>query len=83
MDEWYVYLLRCADGTLYCGTTNDLERRVRQHNGELVGGAKYTSSRRPVELKWSKSCANQSAACKEELRVRRLSKAEKERLCAR
>ena len=47
---WVVYLLRCADGTLYCGITNNIERRLKQHNGIQSGGAKYTRSRRPVEL---------------------------------
>ena len=50
METWHVYLLECADGTLYCGVTNNLPRRLEQHNGQLPGGAKYTRSRRPVRL---------------------------------
>ena len=46
---WYVYLLRCADATLYCGVTTDMERRLREHNAGRRG-AKYTRARRPVEL---------------------------------
>lgn len=46
----FVYLLECADGSLYCGKTQDISRRLRQHNGEIAGGAKYTRSRRPVRL---------------------------------
>lgn len=46
---WYVYLLRCADATLYCGVTTDMERRLREHNAGSRG-AKYTRARRPVEL---------------------------------
>ena len=45
---WCVYLVRCADGTLYCGATADLARRLAMHNGELPGGARYTRARRPV-----------------------------------
>jgi putative endonuclease len=60
--EWHVYLLECADGTFYCGVTNDVERRVDQHNGKLPGGAKYTHSRRPVKLMASCLCERKSAA---------------------
>lgn len=47
---YFVYLLRCADNSLYCGITNNLEKRLRMHNGEIKGGAKYTRGRRPVSL---------------------------------
>ena len=50
MRTWSVYLLRCADGTLYCGASVDVARRVAMHNGLLAGGAKYTRGRRPVTL---------------------------------
>jgi putative endonuclease len=60
--EWHVYLLECADGTYYCGVTNDVERRVDQHNGKLPGGAKYTRSRQPVKLSASCRCKSKSAA---------------------
>ena len=46
-ETWQVYLVECADHTLYCGVTKDTERRVAQHNGEKRGGARYTRSRRP------------------------------------
>ena len=48
--RWSVYLVLCADGTLYCGVTTDVRRRLDEHNGLLAGGAKYTRSRRPVRL---------------------------------
>ena len=48
--NWCVYLRTCADGTLYCGVTSDMERRLAMHNGLLAGGAKYTRGRRPVSL---------------------------------
>ncbi|MBO6002520.1 MAG: GIY-YIG nuclease family protein, partial [Mailhella sp.] len=47
---WCVYLVRCADGSPYCGITTDLARRIAMHNGDLPGGAKYTRPRRPVRL---------------------------------
>lgn len=77
---WYVYLLACADGTLYTGVTTDLERRIRQHNGELAGGAKYTACRRPVRLCWSDSEATRGLAQKREAAIKSLSRAQKEAL---
>lgn len=71
---WHVYLLRCRDGSLYCGIAKDLERRVKEHNGSKKG-AKYTSCRRPVELVWHKDVADRSVASREELRIKKLSKA--------
>lgn len=49
-NSWHVYLLRCADGTLYCGIARDTRKRLAQHNGELAGGARYTRGRRPVAM---------------------------------
>ena len=80
MSDWHVYLLRCADGSLYAGVTSDLDRRVRQHNGELAGGARYTRGRRPVELVWSEACEDRSRAQGREAEVRRLSRYRKLRL---
>jgi len=74
---WTVYLLRCSDGTLYTGVTSDLQRRLRQHNGELRGGAAYTRGRRPVELLWSESAEDRSAAQRREAALRRLPRARK------
>lgn len=75
--EWHVYLVLCADSTLYAGVTTDLHRRVDQHNGQLVGGARYTCARRPVRLVWWKPCSNRSTAQQEEASLRRLSRAQK------
>ena len=50
MVNYFVYILECNDGTLYTGIATDVRKRLRKHNGELVGGAKYTASRRPVRL---------------------------------
>ena len=75
--SWHVYLLRCADGTLYCGITTDLGRRVAEHNGELPGGARYTRGRRPVALAASAAFPDRSAAASTEWRVKRVPKARK------
>lgn len=82
-DSWFVYLVRCSDGSFYAGVTTDLERRVRQHNGEIVGGANYTRARRPVALAWYEECENRSFAQQREYSVRRLSRREKQHLAAK
>lgn len=80
--RWFVYLVRCADDSLYTGVTTDLARRLRQHNGEIVGGAGYTRGRRPVDLVWSEACSDRSDAQRREYAVRRSPRAEKLRLAA-
>ncbi len=75
---WVCYLLRCADDTLYCGISNDLEKRLAAHNaGE---GAKYTRGRIPVSVVYCESCPDKSAALKRELQIKRLSRSAKEAL---
>lgn len=77
--NWCCYLLRCADDTLYCGITNDLEKRLLAHNaGE---GAKYTRGRGPMVLLYRESCSDKSAALKRELQIKRLSRVDKLALC--
>ena len=71
----YVYLLRCADGSLYCGWTTDLERRLRVHNSGK--GAKYTRSRLPVELVYWESFEDRTQALSREWHLKRLSREEK------
>lgn len=73
---YYLYILECADGTLYTGITVDLERRVKEHNSLKVA-AKYTRARRPVRLIFSKRFRTRSTALKEEFRIKQLSRAEK------
>jgi len=80
---WHVYILCCADGSLYTGVARDLDRRLRQHNGDLVGGPKYTSGRRPVRLLWSESAADRSSAQQREAAIKRLPRGEKLALAAR
>jgi len=67
---WYVYLLECADGTLYCGITKDPHKRLAQHNGALPGGPRYTAGRRPVHLLTSTICSSKSEALKLERAVK-------------
>lgn len=72
---WWLYMLRCADGTLYTGITTDVERRLAEHNSGR--GAKYTRSRRPVEVVYREPCPDKSAALRREIAVKRLSRAHK------
>jgi len=76
--EAFVYLLRCRDGTLYCGWTNDLERRLRAHSAGSA--SRYTRARRPVELAWFAPMASRSEAMREEARIKQLPRAAKLRL---
>ena len=80
--QYYVYILRCADGTLYTGKTNDIKRRLRQHNGELAGGAKYTSGRGPGVIVYTQTFETIGEALKRESEIKSLSKKEKEALLA-
>jgi putative endonuclease len=76
----WVYLLRCRDGSLYCGWTSDLPRRLRRH--EAGTASRYTASRRPVALAASFAAADFGAARREEARIKKLSRAEKLALVA-
>lgn len=80
MNEWVVYILACADGTLYTGITNDLPARMAAH--ESGKGAKYTKGRGPFTLMHQEICESRSAASKRELEIKRLSRAQKDALCA-
>jgi putative endonuclease len=79
--NWQVYLLRCADGSLYAGITTDLGRRLAEHN-DTRAGAKYTRARRPVSLVWNEPAADRAAASRREHALRRLSREQKEALIA-
>lgn len=72
---YWVYILRCADGTLYTGCTNELSRRLAAHNAGK--GAKYTRSRRPVELVYREEVPDKSAALRREAAIKGLSRGEK------
>ena len=77
--KWYVYILRCADQTLYTGITNRLQQRLRAHNAGK--GAKYTKGRRPVHLLYWETCTDKSAALKREAAIKKMRRAEKLLLC--
>ena len=77
----YVYLLRCSDGSLYCGWTTDPDARLKAHNAGK--GAKYTRSRLPVEMVWLEVHEDRREALSREWHIKRMSRAEKEKLIAR
>ncbi len=75
-------MLRCADGSLYTGITTDVDRRVAEHNGDGVLGARYTRSRRPVELVYVEAAASRAEATRREAEIKRLDRVRKLALCA-
>lgn len=77
---WFVYLARCADGTLYCGISKDVRRRIERHNAGR--GARYTRVRRPVTLAWMFPAGTHGEALRLERSIKRLTKSAKERLIA-
>lgn len=77
---WRVYLLECADGTLYCGITNDLAKRLAAHNAGRA--SRYTRARLPVRVVWSEPCADRSAALRRELAVKAMARVAKLRMAA-
>ena len=76
----YTYMLKCSDGTLYTGWTNDLEKRVEAHNSGK--GAKYTKARRPVELAYYEEFETKEQAMKREYAIKKLGRKEKQKLIA-
>ncbi len=72
---WYVYILKCADATLYTGITTDIKRRLSEHNSGK--GAKYTKGRAPMTLIYKEECENRSFASKREIEIKSLSKIQK------
>jgi predicted GIY-YIG superfamily endonuclease len=77
---WTVYIVRCADSSLYTGIAKNVEKRIKQHN---VGrGAKYTYSRLPVELVYSESADTRETALRREIEIKRLERGEKLKLIA-
>ena len=80
-EPWYVYILRCADGTLYTGITNDFQRRCQQHNEGKA--SRYTRCRRPVQLIYHETVASRSEALRREAAIKGLSRQQKECLLRR
>lgn len=77
-EGYFVYILRCGDGSLYTGWTTELERRLEQHNSGI--GAKYTRGRGPVKMVYSEEVAGKSEALKRECQIKKYSKLKKEKL---
>ncbi len=75
---WYVYIVRCADQTLYTGIAKDLESRINQHNAGR--GAKYTRARRPVELVYHETTPDRPSALRREIAIKRMETVAKRRL---
>lgn len=75
---WYVYLARCSDNSLYCGITNNLQKREKTHNEGK--GSKYTRARRPIEFVWWEIAESKGDALRKEHRIKKLSKRKKESL---
>jgi len=76
---YYLYIVECSDKTLYTGITTDLERRIAEHNSTELG-AKYTFSRRPVKLVYSKKFKNRSTVSKKEASIKKLKRVQKLKL---
>ncbi len=78
--SYFVYLLRCANNSLYCGISNNLTKRIRQHNGEIKGGAKYTQAYGPCTLVYKERTDDKSSALKREYEIKNMSRTEKLKL---
>lgn len=77
---WYVYIVKCRDGTYYTGITQNVEKRINQHNTKNAIGAKYTRSRRPVQFVYRLHVRTKSEALKREAEIKRLPHALKKKL---
>ena len=77
---WYVYIIRCSDGSLYAGSTTDVDRRVKEHNSKK--GGSYTRMRTPVKLKYKEEQSGRIAAQKRESQIKRWTRAKKLALIA-
>lgn len=75
--SWVVYMLRCADESLYTGITKDVDRRIEEHNSDNTKGARYTRARRPVSLVYQERCQDRSIASQREYQLKQLSRAQK------
>jgi len=74
-DKWFVYMVRCVDGSLYTGITKDVKRRCQQHHAGTA--SRYTRSRRPIKLVWQETQPSQSAALKREAAIKAMTRKEK------
>ena len=81
-DDWFVYIVRCADSTLYTGIAKDVVKRVEDHNNNNASAAKYPRARRPVRLVYQETCCSHSHAARREYEIKQLSRPQKEALFA-
>ena len=79
-NNWLIYILECRDSSLYCGITNNLEKRLKQHKGEIKGGAKYTRSHWPCKLVYEEQSTSRSEALQRDVIIKKMSKVEKQTL---
>ena len=79
-NNWLIYILECRDGSLYCGITNNLKKRLKQHKGEIKGGAKYTRSHLPCKLVYEEKSSSRSKASQREAIIKKMSKDKKQAL---
>lgn len=80
--RWCVYIVECADGTLYTGVTTDPLRRLQEHNSGAPRGARYTHTRRPVALAYTEAALDRAAASRREWAIKQLDVSDKRALCA-
>jgi len=78
--QFHTYIVVCSDGTYYTGKTIDLEKRLKQHNGEIPGGARYTSLRRPIKLVYFETYLSFKEAILREIAIKRLPRSKKAQL---
>ncbi len=78
MNDWFVYIVRCADDSLYTGITKDVDRRIQEHNEGDKLSAKYTRARLPVVLVHQEMCESRSAATRREIEIKCMTRKEKE-----
>lgn len=81
-EQFFTYIVRCADESLYCGWTTDIKKRLDAHNGVIKGGAKYTKCRRPVYLVYYESFQSKQEAQSREYAIKRLNRIQKLQLIA-
>jgi putative endonuclease len=79
LSDWYIYLVRCRDGSLYTGISTDVSRRFAEHQGQGGTGSKYLKGKGPLSLVFEKKVGSQSLALKVEGKIKKLPKAKKER----
>ncbi len=80
MKNWWLYIIRCRDNSLYTGITTDVDRRFDTHQRALIGAAKYLKGRGPLKLVFKQEIGNRSLASKLELKIKKLKKSQKEAL---